>query len=231
MSRPRTSIHASPKAVIPWERIDTVLVDMDGTILDLAFDNFFWLEVVPRSYARRHRVSEHSAREELLGRYRALEGRLVWYCIDHWSRDLQLDIRALKQAHRDRIRYLPRATDFLASVRRRRKRLVLVTNAHPDTLAMKIEQTGLDRHVDAAVSSHAFGAPKETRAFWDRFHGCEAFDPACTVLIEDSVAVLEAASAFGVGVTVAIRRPDSRHPPRPIERFPAVDGVHELTGR
>ena len=215
--------------MIAWGHIDTVLVDMDGTLLDLAFDNFFWLELIPSHYAKQHRLSENDAREELLARYRAIEGSLAWYCIDHWSRDLDLDIRALKREHRHRIRFLPQATNFLAAVRRRKKRLLLVTNAHPDTLAIKLEQTGLDRHVHGVVSSHEFDAPKETREFWDRFHAGERFDPPRTLLIEDSEAVLEAASEFGVGSTVAIRCPDSRHPPRAIDRFPAVDGVHELT--
>ena len=215
--------------MISWERIDTVLVDMDGTLLDLAFDNFFWLELIPSHYAKRHGLSEDRAREELLARYKALEGRLAWYCIDHWSQDLDIDIRALKREHRHRIRFFPRATDFLAFVRRKRKRLLLVTNAHPDTLAIKIEQTGLDKHVDDMFSSHEFDAPKETLEFWDRFHAREGFDPPRTLLIEDSVAVLKAASDFGLGSTLAIRCPDSRRPPRTIEQFPAVDGVHELT--
>lgn len=228
MPPPAARIHPSPGDMIPWDAIDTVLVDMDGTLLDLAFDNFFWMEAVPSYYAKCHRLSEAFAREELLGRYRALEGRIEWYCIDHWSRDLEIDIRALKRAHRHRIRFLPRAKEFLASVRRREKRLLLVTNAHPDTLAMKVEQTGLDRHVHGTVSSHEFQAPKETRKFWEQFHAGEGFDPPRTLLIEDSLSVLQAAREFGVGSTVAIRCPDSGRPPRQIDRFPAVDGVHEL---
>jgi putative hydrolase of the HAD superfamily len=31
--------------------IDTVLLDMDGTILDLKFDSHFWRELVPTKYA------------------------------------------------------------------------------------------------------------------------------------------------------------------------------------
>ena len=35
------------QAIIDWTRIDTILLDMDGTLLDLGFDNFFWREHVP----------------------------------------------------------------------------------------------------------------------------------------------------------------------------------------
>ena len=141
-----------------------------------------------------------------------------------------LDIRALKREHRHLIRFLPGTIDFLTSVRKRDKRLLLVTNAHPDTLAIKIDQTRLDQHVDALVSSHEFCFPKETREFWERFHADEGFDPLSTILIDDSAPVLQAAREFGLGFVVAIRRPDSRHPPRPIHHSPAVDGVYELTG-
>ena len=32
---------------LDWTSIDTVLLDMDGTLLDLRFDNWFWQEHVP----------------------------------------------------------------------------------------------------------------------------------------------------------------------------------------
>ena len=218
-----------PRPIIPWDRVDTVMVDMDGTLLDLAFDNFFWSEVVPSRYARHRNLPGEEARRELAGRYKALEGSLEWYCIDYWSETLGLDIRALKWEHRERIRYLPRATEFLTAVRRRGKRLLLVTDAHPETLAVKVAQTGLDREVDSLISSHDYLSPKQSQAFWQRFLAGEDFDPERTVLIEDSLSVLRAASTFGLKFTVAIRCPDSGRPPRQISSFPAVDGVHELS--
>ena len=219
---------APPRSIIPWDDVDTVMVDMDGTLLDLAFDNFFWRELVPSRYASHRNLPEEEARRELTGLYKALEGRLAWYCIDHWSETLGLDIRALKEEHRHRIQYLPKATEFLAAVRRRGKRLLLVTNAHRETLAVKVAQTGLDREVDSLISSHDYFAPKQSQTFWKRFLADENFDPERTVLIEDSLSVLEAASSFGVKYTVAIRCPDSGQPPRQISSFPSVDGVHEL---
>jgi len=211
-----------------WGEIDTVLVDMDGTLLDLAFDNFFWLELVPRTYAARHGLPELQAREDLMRAYRDLEGTLAWYCIDHWTERLSLDLRGLKRAHQHRIQYLPGAQRFLTSVRARGKRLLLVTNAHRAVLEVKIERTGLDREVDAMISSHDFDAPKESAEFWRRLDAKERIDPQRTLLIEDSLSVLEAARSFGLQHTVAVRCPDSSRPPREVVEFPSVDGVEAL---
>jgi GMP/IMP 5'-nucleotidase len=213
---------------LDWSAIDTVLVDMDGTLLDLAFDNFFWLELVPERYAERHGLTLEAAREHVLSRFDAAAGTLSWYCLDHWTRDLDLDIRTLKRSHSHLIRFLPGAPQFLAAVRARRKRLWLVTNAHRDTLSVKAEQTGVDRLVDAVVCSHDLDAPKESNEFWTELTRRQSFDPQRTLLIEDSLAVLGAAVAFGLKHTLAIRRPDSRLPARDIAAFRAIDGVADL---
>jgi len=220
---PRT---ASP--LVEWDRIDTVLVDMDGTLLDLAFDNFFWLEIVPEHYADVNGCSLDHARAKLAERFDAIAGTLNWYCLDHWSRDLGLDIRSLKRRHGHLVQYLPGAREFLAAVRKRGKDLWIVTNAHRDTLSVKTEQTGIDRLVDRVVSSHDLRAPKESAAFWHGLERLHPFDRGRTLLIEDSLAVLAAASGFGVAHTLAIRKPDSRRPPRAIDSFAAIDGVEEL---
>lgn len=212
-----------------WTNIDTVLVDMDGTLLDLAFDNFFWLELVPAEYARREGLSADDAKRRIKARYDRVVGTLPWYCLDHWSGELGFDLVRLKRDHRHLIRYLPMVPEFLGSVRSRGKRLVLVTNAHPETLAVKLEQTGLDARLDEMFTSHAFGAPKESRMFWSALHERRPFDPERSIVIDDSVPVLDAARAFGIRRTVAIRRPDSNLPSRAGDcGHAAVDGVEEL---
>jgi HAD superfamily hydrolase (TIGR01509 family) len=215
-------------AVVDWDAIDTVLVDMDGTLLDLAFDNFFWRELVPRRYAERKGMSVQAAEETLAPRFAAKVGTLDWYCLDHWTRDLGMDLKALKREHREHIRFLPGAQAFLAAVRARGKSLVVVTNAHRDTFAVKAEHTGLDKLVDSVVCSHDFAAPKESAAFWLALERHAPFDGARTLLVEDSLAVLVAARAHGVRHTIAIRRPDSREPPRAVADFVGVDGVFDL---
>jgi putative hydrolase of the HAD superfamily len=216
------------KSLVDWDAIDTVLVDMDGTLLDLNFDNIFWREIVPRRYALLRGMTVPAAQEALMPRFEAKVGTLEWYCLDHWTRDLGMDLKSLKHEHRAQIRFLPGAQDFLARVRARGKRLCIVTNAHRDTFAVKAGHTGIDRLVDGVVCSHDFAAPKETVAFWRALNEHEPFDSTRTLLIEDSLAVLAAARTYGLCHTIAVRRPDSQLPPRSIADFVGVDGVFEL---
>jgi len=187
---------------LAWDHIDTVLLDLDGTLLDLAFDNQFWLEIVPAAYAASRSMTVEAARAALAPRFRACEGTLAWYCIEHWSRELGLDIVALKRACASRISWLPGAKEFLRRLRARGKRLVLLTNAHPQTLRIKDEQTGVTQYFDATFSSHEFGAPKESAHFWDAVRALEPFDPQRSLFVDDSPAVLRAASATPVAPTI-----------------------------
>jgi len=213
---------------LPWDRIDTVLLDMDGTLLDLRFDNWFWQEHVPAVWGQAHGLAPAAAREALAPRFDATRGRLEWYCIDHWSRELDLDVREIKRGVREQVTWIPGAEAFLARLRALGKRRVLVTNAHPETLAIKDSHVDLVGHLEAVYSTHPFGAPKEDPAFWPRLHAVAPFDPARTLFVDDSLPVLEAARAYGIGWLRAIRRPDSGQPARDTGHFAGVDAVADL---
>jgi putative hydrolase of the HAD superfamily len=211
-----------------WRDCPTVLLDMDGTLLDLSFDNWFWREAVPRCLARARGLPASAVRTELFEHYARKQGSLEWYCLDYWSAALSLDLRALKSASSHRIRYLPGAREFLQQARATGKRLVLVTNAHGDTLHVKRGVSGLGGFFDECVSSHEFGVPKESADFWPRLRQRLDFDPRRTLFVDDSHAVLDAAAEFGLGAVVAVTRPDTRQPPRDAGRHHAVDSVAEL---
>jgi HAD superfamily hydrolase (TIGR01509 family) len=211
-----------------WQRIETVLLDMDGTLLDLAFDNRFWRELVPQRLAAARGTDLETAWQLLVPLFEATHGTLDWYCLEYWSRELGLDLAALKRAVRHQIAWLPRSREFLERLRRSGRRVVLVTNAHPETLAIKDAHLDLGRRFDAVYSSHRFGAPKEDPDFWSRLAAVEPFSSDATLFADDSLPVLRAARSHGLGQLFAIRRPDSREPARPIEEFPSVEAVHEL---
>ncbi|HEY8554011.1 MAG TPA: GMP/IMP nucleotidase [Burkholderiales bacterium] len=213
--------------MIAWDRVDTVLLDMDGTLLDLRFDNHFWQEHLPRRYAERHGLDVAAARAELTARYRRVEGTLHWYCVDYWTRELGLDVALLKREVEHLIAVHPHVLEFLGAARAAGKRLLLATNAHTAALALKLERTRLGAYFDAVVSAHQFGAPKEHRGFWQALARAHPFAPPRAVLFDDSLPVLRAAAAYGIGQVVAMKRPDSGGPERQVAEFPAIADFRE----
>jgi HAD superfamily hydrolase (TIGR01509 family) len=208
-----------------WEDYHTILLDMDGTVLDLAFDTYFWRELVPGVYAEQRDISEAAARQHIHDLYASRVGTLEWYCLEFWTEQLQLDLLELKRSARDRIRYLPGAEEFLQAVREGDKRLVLVTNAHQHALELKKSVAGLDKWFDEFVCSHDFGVPKESQEFWHQLEAYLGFEREHTMFVDDSLAVLDAAAEFGIGAVVAIRKPMTNMPARDMEDHHAIDGV------
>ncbi len=214
--------------MIDWHAIDTILLDMDGTLLDLHFDNHFWQEHVPLRYAQLRGLTVEAAKAELAERYRAVEGTLHWYCMDYWSRELRLDIEGLKREVDHLIAVHPHVVEFLTQARHHRKRLVLVTNAHVKSLGLKMARTRLAHHFDEVISSHDIGMPKEQMEFWEHLQRRVPYDARRTLFVDDSLAVLRSAQRYGIGWLLAIRRPDTRQPLRQVAEFPAISDFSEI---
>lgn len=214
--------------MIDFQNISSAFLDMDGTLLDLNFDNHFWQEFVPARYAERNGYSLAAAKEQLRPLFKATEGRLEWYCLDYWSARLDLDLAGLKAEMSGLISVLPHVVEFLDYLRGLGPRVILVTNAHPRTLGIKMEKTCLHSFFDRIVISHDLGLPKENPAFWERLHELEPFEPARTLLVDDSLAVLRSARCHGIGHLIAVRKNDSKLPARDITEFPAIEDFREL---
>jgi len=214
--------------VIDWQRIETVLLDMDGTLLDLNFDNHFWQEHVPLRYSELHGIDVDAAKNILYPKFRSAEGTLDWYCVDYWSSQLGLDIPKLKKEVNHLIAIHPHVVDFLEAVNSSGRRLLLVTNAHVKALEIKMEQTQLAGHFDHIVVSHDLGVPKETRQFWEKLKAIEPYVEQSTLLVDDSLPVLRAAKAYGIGQLLAIRKPDTRREEKDVQEFDAIYHFSEI---
>jgi putative hydrolase of the HAD superfamily len=217
--------------MLDWDRIDTVLLDMDGTLLDLHFDTRFWLDHLPRAYGRARGLDRDAAWAMLKPRLKQVEGTLDWYCLDYWSRELGLDIVAMKQDLAHLIAWRDGARAFLRSVRGSRRRVVLITNAHAQSLALKLERTRLHELLDAWVCAHELGHPKESSSFWSCLQQRHPFDRARTLFVDDSLPVLRAAREHGIAHLLAVGQPDSHGPRRDTGEFRALHSFSDILPR
>lgn len=211
-----------------WQEITWVLLDMDGTLLDKHFDDYFWETLVPQEYARRQGLPLSQARETVFARYHREEGTLNWTDIDFWSRELDLDIPALKESIRHLIEVHPDAEEFLQFLRQKGKKIALVTNAHYKTLDLKMNHTGLLGYFDEVISSFDLGVPKEEADFWQILQDRLNFSPNHTLLVDDNAEALAAAQHFGLKYLFFKAKSSSQIAPANSPHFPSLISFHEL---
>ncbi len=215
---------------IDWRQINTVFLDMDGTLLDLHFDNHFWIDHLPRRLSEQKQMPEAEARAWVHAHCAEIEGSLNWYCLDYWQEKLEVDIVALKHEVADRIAVRAHVEQFLDYLHQLGKRVVLLTNAHQKSVGLKFGYVNLEHYFDRVITSHSLGVAKEEPGFWDELASVEMYQLEHSLLIDDNLQVLRAAKAHGVRYLLAVQEPDSRQPPKNTEEFTAVECYTQLMG-
>lgn len=214
--------------IINWNNIDSVLLDMDGTLLDRHFDDHFWLEHVPQTYAKKYRVPVPEAKEKLYALFRSQECTLNWTDLDYWSDQLGLDIPMLKREVDHLIAVHPGVIEFITFLSQHEKQIWLVTNAHGKTLDLKMRKTLLGPYFTGIVSAHDLGLPKEDVRFWKALQSKITYDPARTMLGEDSEVNLGTASEYGISYLIHVSRSSSVLSPNPSEEFTSIHYFTQL---
>jgi len=214
--------------MLDWQQIDTVLLDMDGTLLDLHFDNYFWLEYLPIEYAKVNNQHPEQVKDYLLKLMDEAQGTMDWYCVDYWTEKLGIDIIPLKKEVDHLIAIRPAVVEFLQTMHASDKQVYLITNAHHNILEMKLEKTQISHYFDELISSHSYGHIKEHQEFWLELEKNIDFDPKHTLFIDDSIAVLDSAAEYGIAHILSISRPDSKQPPRKISNYPMLDNFSDI---
>ena len=213
---------------VNWNKIESILLDLDGTLLDLNFDLHFWLEYIPKVYSEKHNISFQDAKKIIVSRIESQEGKLTWYCLDFWEENLELDIMKLKKDISYLIQVHKHVLDFLNTAKKNKKQIFLVTNAHRKGIDLKMEASGLQSYFDKIISSHDFGSPKQDQKFWIELANTIDFDKYRSIFFDDSLDVLEAASKFKIKNIVAINKPSTKLDKKNIPGFINIENFSEV---
>ena len=211
-----------------WADIDTVLLDMDGTLLDRHFDDYFWEQHIPAIFAARHGLAPEEARRQLLATYRTVQNTLQWADLDYWSERLGINLCAEKAAIASRVAVHPGVVEALRLLRRLGKALHLVTNAHPEALRIKMARSGLAPCFLSLLTSTEVGFAKEQPQFWHKLGDHIPHYRERTLFVDDSERVLQEAARYGIGHLLHISAPSSVAAATPSRRFPSLSGFAAL---
>lgn len=214
--------------LLDWSHVDDVLLDMDGTLLDRHFDNFFFEEELPRRYAALNALSFEEARDRLMAMYRSMEGELAWTDLDYWTKRVGIDVVAMHKELDHMIGFLPGAEEFLRHLRQLGKPVTIVTNAHSKGVSVKVAKTGLDRYVNRIVDAFEVGYLKMRPEYWPTCQRLLGFDPSRSLYMDDDEGCLMAAKKFGVAHLVHSARSSSQLPPTPLPQFLSISGFKPL---
>jgi FMN phosphatase YigB (HAD superfamily) len=222
--------HLSPVThhALDWGQIDDVLLDMDGTLLDRHFDNFFFEEELPRRYAEIHDLTLEESRDTLMAMYRSVEGELAWTDLHYWTQRVGIDVVAMTKELDHMIEFLPGAEEFLKYLRRQGKRVTIITNAHESGVAIKSAKTGVGQHVHSIVNAFEVGYLKMRPEYWPACQRLLGFDPKRSFYMDDDEGCLVAARQFGIAHLIHSAKSSSQLPPAPAAQFVSIASFSPL---
>jgi len=224
----QSGVESRSRNLIDWTQIDEILLDLDGTLLDLNFDLHFWLEYLPIIYSEKHKIRIEDAKNTLLKMLDAEIGTLNWYCLDFWRNKLDLDIVQLKRNVSHLIQVHPNVVEFLTKAKLINKKIYLVTNAHRKTIKLKMQATKIEHYFDDIISSHDFGFAKQEQHFWHELTQNIGLIKERAIFFDDSKDVLHAARKFNIGQIIAISKPSSKLDAKEVSGFINIENFSQV---
>ena len=188
-----------------FKDIECLLVDMDGVILDNAYDNDFWQNQIPEVIADSKGIAFDDAKRLAIQIFNYKKNTKDWYDVDYWSNMLNIDIEAQKRSEKSfsRISLYDGVIDTL-SVLKNKTKMILITNAHRKTLNIKLEKYNLTPYFDEMVCAHELNYVKEDIQLWYMLRSKYRLDYEKTLLVEDTINNINVGLSAGISGAIYV---------------------------
>ncbi|MFH0837118.1 MAG: HAD family hydrolase [Candidatus Aenigmatarchaeota archaeon] len=216
--------------MINWNKIENILLDMDGTLIDSYHEDHFWEFLIPQEYAKIHNIPIERAISKLKAKYAPTKGTLLWSDMQHWSNETGINLWKLRDESKNILQAHPHTIKFLEFLKKEKKKIFLVTAAPLDDVEFKIGHTEIKKYFDGIYSQIEMKIPKEKIIFWKELQKLIGYNPDTTLLAEDNEEILAAARASGIKHLVFKMTRNSQKPPKELMQLkdPNITTIHHF---
>ena len=175
-----------------------ILSDLDGVILDLAYDIKFWELWLPEQVANQTNKSIEETKAEIKAEIDIQRGTLNFYDLNYWDDLLNVDCMQIFKEKTERCSYLGGSYEALQRLSTLKNPKYILTNGDPRIQEYKAETQNFLEFFDSIFYSMHVGYPKESKEFWALARHNLNLDFEDTIFIDDDLKVVTAAANAGI---------------------------------